>query len=108
MTTRPLSPLTMLLSRHTRRERRMNPKCLGRPFPDTFSARSAHLTGLKMRRITRAVSFDHLVGGGEKSRWNVEAKRLGGREIDHRFVLGRRLHRKIGRLLALEDAIDIA
>src|SRR5262245_60110488 len=34
----------------------MNPKCLGRDFPDTSSARSAHLTGFKMRRITRAAS----------------------------------------------------
>src|SRR5215472_6320096 len=33
-----------------------NPKCLGRGFPDTFSAKSADSTGLKMRRITRAVS----------------------------------------------------
>src|SRR5262249_22305789 len=39
-----------------RRERRMNPKCQTRPGFDTFSAKSAHLTGLKMRRITRAVS----------------------------------------------------
>jgi len=40
-----------------RRERRMNPKCQTRPGFDTFSAKSAHLTGLKMRRITRAVSL---------------------------------------------------
>jgi hypothetical protein len=39
-----------------RRERMTNPKCLGGSVPDTFSARSAHLTGLKMGRITRAVS----------------------------------------------------
>jgi hypothetical protein len=39
-----------------RRERMMNPKCQTRPGFDTFSAKSAHLTGLKMRRITRAVS----------------------------------------------------
>src|SRR5262245_40229655 len=36
----------------------MNPKCLGTSLPDTFSARSAHLTGLKMIRITRAGSSD--------------------------------------------------
>jgi hypothetical protein len=36
-----------------------------------------------------------------------KAERLGGLEIDHQFVLGRRLHRKVGRLLALEDAIDV-
>ena len=35
-----------------------NPKCLGGNVPDTFSARSAHLTGLKMRRITR-VELQH-------------------------------------------------
>src|SRR6516164_9018986 len=38
----------------------MNPKCLGGSVPDTSSARSAHLTGLKMRRITRAVSIDRI------------------------------------------------
>ena len=37
-----------------------------------------------------------------------EAERLGGLEVDHQLVLGRRLHRQIGRLLALEDAIDVA
>src|SRR6516164_11602449 len=47
----------------------MNPKCLGRSVPDTFGAKSAHLTGLKMRRITRAASFDHLVGAGEQHRF---------------------------------------
>src|SRR5215831_5069367 len=49
-------------------------------------------------------SFDHLVGAREHARWHIEAKRLCSLEIDHRFVLGRRLHRKVGRLLALEDA----
>ena len=49
-----------------KRERRMNPKCLGRNVPDTFDAKSAHLTGLKMRRITRAASLDHLVGEREQ------------------------------------------
>src|SRR5215472_14128673 len=56
MTTQPPSALTMLLSRHTRRERMTNPKCQTRPGFDTFSAKSADLTGLKMRRITRAAS----------------------------------------------------
>src|SRR6516162_5912462 len=51
----------------------MNPKCQTRPGFDTFSAKSAHLTGLKMRRITRAASCvdgprlarDHLVCSAE-------------------------------------------
>ena len=38
----------------------------------------------------------------------VEAERLGGLEVDHQLVFGRRLHRQIGWLLALEDAVDVA
>ncbi len=52
--------------------------------------------------------FDHLVGTGEHGRRHGEAEGLGGLEIDHQLVLCRRLHRKIGWLLSLEDTIDIA
>jgi hypothetical protein len=52
--------------------------------------------------------FDHLVGAGEHARWQVEAERLGGLEIDDKLVLGRRLYRQVGGFLALEDAIDVA
>src|SRR5262249_34427048 len=37
-----------------------------------------------------------------------EAECLRGLEIDDQLVLGGRLHRQVGRLLALEDAIDVA
>ena len=39
---------------------------------------------------------------------HVEPKCSRGLEIDHQLVLGRCLHRKVRRLLSLEDAIDIA
>jgi hypothetical protein len=52
-----------------------------------------------LRRVVRA---------GEQRRWDFEAKYLGGLEVDYQLVLGRCLHRQVGRLLALEDAIDVA
>src|SRR5262245_65936011 len=54
-----------------------------------------------------ALLFDHLVGAGEQRR-RVKPKRLGGLEVDRQFELGRLLHRKVGRLLAFKDAIDVA
>jgi hypothetical protein len=52
--------------------------------------------------------FDHLVGSREQLRGHGEAERLCGLEIDNEFVLGRRLHWKVRRLLALENAIDVS
>ena len=51
--------------------------------------------------------FDHLVGAGKQRLRHGEAERLGGFEIDNQLILGRRLHRQVGRLLALEDPIDV-
>src|SRR5262245_53319753 len=59
-------------------------------------------------RFGSAISFDHLVGTGEKRWRHGKAQRLGGLEIDDQLVLFWRLDRQIGRLLALEDTIDIA
>src|SRR5262245_25036936 len=52
--------------------------------------------------------FDHLVGTGEQSLWNFEVQRPGGLQVDDEFVLGRRLHRQLAGLLALENAVDVA
>jgi hypothetical protein len=53
-------------------------------------------------------SFNHLVGAAEQRRRHFEARRLGAFEINRQLILGRCLDRKVGRFLALEDAVDVA
>src|SRR5215467_14299715 len=85
----------------------MNPKCLGRAVPDTFSAKSADSTGLKMRRITRAASFDDLVGDCEQLVGDGEPECLGGLEIDHELELGRLYHRQVSNLCPLQNPAGV-
>ena len=69
----------------------MNLKWLGENFPATFDAKSADLTGLKMRRITRGASFDHLVArpaGHESGRGAVAPPALPTESIAHLDVAG--------------------
>ena len=55
----------------------------------------------------RTLLFDYLIGSCKQFIWDGESKRLGGLEIDDQLKLCRHLHRKVGRLLALKDAVDI-
>jgi hypothetical protein len=48
------------------------------------------------------------LGAGEQCVRHFEAERPCSLEVDHRFVFGGRLHRQVGRLLTLEDAVDVA
>ena len=51
--------------------------------------------------------FDQLVGARQQRLRDGDAERLCRLEIDHQFKFGRRLDRKIGGLLTLEDAINV-
>ena len=52
--------------------------------------------------------FDRFVGAAKQPLRHREAEGLGGLEVDDERVPGPRLHRKVGRSLTLEDAIDVA
>src|SRR6516165_5475312 len=66
------------------------------PFLD-FAWRKGSFT---VATPSSAFSFDHLVGASEQRRRHIHAKCPGSLEVNRKLILGRRLDRKIGRLLA--------
>jgi len=59
------------------------------------------------RTAATASLFDHLIGAGEQRRWNVDAERPGGLEVDDEIELGGPQDRQVGRFLALENVAGI-
>jgi hypothetical protein len=57
---------------------------------------------------TLASLFDHFVSAGDQCGRNLKAERLCGFEIDCKLVFCRGLHRQVGWLLALQNAIDVS
>ena len=57
---------------------------------------------------THSKLLDRLIRTREQGRRDGETERLRGFEVDNELVLGRRLHRKIGWLLSLENSIHVA
>jgi hypothetical protein len=51
--------------------------------------------------------FEHPVGEREQLRWDFEAQRLRGREVEDQLVSGRQLDRQVAGLRPFENAADI-
>jgi hypothetical protein len=90
---------------HKRTFRTVN--CLPALPPDQIFSGASGMSALGQKRTFRH-SFDHLVGASKYCRRHGEAERFRGLEVDDYLVLCRRLHRHVGRLLTLEDAVDVA
>jgi hypothetical protein len=71
------------------------------PPPDRDRQNGSSLKVPLSTREVRGPSLDHLIGALLDGQGYVDTERLGRFEIDHQFVLGGRLHRKIGWLVAL-------
>ena len=50
---------------------------------------------------------EDFVGSREQCSRHIEAKRLGGLDVEHGFVFRRSLHREVGWFLAFQDAVDV-
>jgi hypothetical protein len=56
----------------------------------------------------RSKLSEPIISSREERGRHIEPERLGGLQVDHELVSGRRLHREVGRLLAFEDSHELA
>src|SRR3974390_2239535 len=68
--------------------------------------RPSEMTGRARGRLRQL--FNNLISARKERRRHSEAERLSGLEVDDQLEFGPALHRQVGWLLTLEDAIDVA
>src|SRR5262245_55729579 len=82
------------------------PKIAPRQHPLRRAARRGGRRS-RHRGMLDAPLFDHLIRPRQQRRWDGEAERLRGLEVDDKLELGRLLDGKIGGLSAVEDLVHI-
>src|SRR5262249_37238656 len=82
--------------------------CSAKPHSSPIATSIAFfgMSALGQKRTLRDL-IDYFVGAAEQRRKHSEAERFGGLEVDHKLILGRRLHRQIGGFLTFEDTIHV-
>src|ERR1700719_1610911 len=82
----------------------MNSKCQSPTGFDNLGARSAYSTGLFSMLITRAASFDNLVGKRDERGRDGKPEHSRRSRVDNELDLGGLCHRQVARRIALENA----
>jgi hypothetical protein len=57
--------------------------------------------------VRRQRLLDDLMSPREQRARHIEPEGLRGLQVDHKLVFSRRLHRKVGGLLAFQDAVNV-
>ena len=87
-----------------------------RPFNVRFTPKSGHCRATVgcllcatsgCEQSQQVALFNHLVGALLEEQRNIEAERLGGLGVDGHLKFGRQLDRKLRRLCATENVIDV-
>ena len=79
-----------------------------RPLPGTAFGLVQAIVHAAVRAVRRRALLDHLIGA-QQNRWGYrKTERRGGLAVHGHLKFCRKLHRKIARLLAAQDAIDIS
>ena len=62
---------------------------------------------MRLPPVCPACLLDYLIGQEQQGGGHGDSQRLGGREVDDQFEFGRLLHRQVGGLGTLQEAIHI-
>src|SRR5260370_6393527 len=76
--------------------------------PDSDRTADMVVGPFRANKRHRNALFDHFSGSRQQGRWNVDAERFGGPEVDVQIKLGGLLHRQFTWLRTFQYPVDIS